>query len=233
MKFQLEIIPVYDAWKENSGCPLCSLMSRMEKKHVEYFLGNSVMNPETRVEVNKTGFCPKHFSMLPEAGHPHHLGLICHTHIQQRKKEIEKKLSALKRNTSVKTVSDFNKFITISTDSCMICDSLKTDIQRYTYTAVILFFREKEFRDLFINSSSLCIRHISDLLVTASEILKKKELKEFINAAADTAVKQMNLLENEILNYTRVFDPQYDGMDLKNNSSAHKKVIEFLSGIKL
>ena len=76
VKYQLETIPVYDAWASDATCPLCTLMDAAEHRHVNYYLGNSVMNPETRVLVNETGFCSRHFPMMREAGYAHHLGLV-------------------------------------------------------------------------------------------------------------------------------------------------------------
>ena len=91
MKYQLETIPVWDAFRADSECPFCLLRNKAEQRYLDYYLGNSAMNPETRVELNRTGFCPEHFSMLLKKRSPQHLGLITHTHLQDWREDLEKR----------------------------------------------------------------------------------------------------------------------------------------------
>ena len=64
MKVVLETIPLWDALREDSECPLCSLMKKAEEDSVSYYLSSAIMTPEVRVETNTKGFCPKHFYLL-------------------------------------------------------------------------------------------------------------------------------------------------------------------------
>ena len=61
MKEVLETIPVWDALKEDTECPICSLMKKAEEDALKYYLGPAVMVPEIRVEINKKGYCNKHW----------------------------------------------------------------------------------------------------------------------------------------------------------------------------
>ena len=67
MKYHLDTIPVWDAYHEESECPFCILKDNSEKAYVDSFLGGSVMEPDTRIEVNDTGFCPHHNELLYQA----------------------------------------------------------------------------------------------------------------------------------------------------------------------
>jgi hypothetical protein len=64
MKYKLETIPVWDALKEDSECLLCFLEEKIEDYYLNYYLGSSVMNRETRVKLNQKGFCSDHFRGL-------------------------------------------------------------------------------------------------------------------------------------------------------------------------
>ena len=87
MKYELETIPIWDTYTENSECPLCFLKEKAEKKYLDFFLGNSVMVPEMRVQVNAAGFCPAHYtSLFSSRKNRHGLGLISHTHLVEQKK---------------------------------------------------------------------------------------------------------------------------------------------------
>ncbi|MCK5735184.1 MAG: hypothetical protein KAH21_01850, partial [Spirochaetaceae bacterium] len=185
MKYQLETIPVHDAWASGTPCPLCSLMEEAEKRHVEYYLGNSVMNPETRVMVNDTGFCPHHFPLMREAGHAHHLGLLAHTHLQQLRRKMTGKLKKLSQGASIKTAGAFSSAVRSQSGECLICRSMERDLKRYSFTAVKLYIEEKDFRDLFTASRGPCLIHGADLADMAGEVLKKKDMQFFLGALAE------------------------------------------------
>ncbi len=102
MKYELETIPVWDAFKEGCECPICILFNKAQETYVKFFLGNSVMVPEMRVEVNKTGFCPDHFQMLLQKRSPHYLGLMTHTHLKEYRELLEKKFNKLRSTADKK-----------------------------------------------------------------------------------------------------------------------------------
>ena len=71
----IDTMPVWDAYKSDAECPLCELKKRAETASISYFLGESVMEPSQRIEVNQKGFCAQHFKQLYDAGN--RLGLGC------------------------------------------------------------------------------------------------------------------------------------------------------------
>ena len=64
MRVQLDTIAVWDAIKSGGECFLCSLKKQAETRSVKFYLGPSVMNPETRVKVNQSWFCHDHVQQL-------------------------------------------------------------------------------------------------------------------------------------------------------------------------
>lgn len=230
MKYQLETIPVHDAWSSVTPCPICSLMENAETRHVEYYLGNSVMNPETRLVVNDTGFCARHFPMMREAGHAHHLGLIAHTHLQAVQKKINGNLKALSRNPSSKSAAAFSASVRKQTGDCLICRSLERDLKRYSYTAVMMFGESEEFRNLFHKSDGPCLLHAADLADMAAEILKKNQLKSFLAELATHLGAGLKTLEAEVLRFTQKFDSQNDGIEWGRARDAHARTVQALTG---
>ncbi len=230
MKYQLETIPVHDAWASDTPCPLCSLMDDAENRHVEYYLGNSVMNPETRVLVNDKGFCPRHFPMMREAGHAHHLGLIAHTHLQQIRRTMAGKIKNLSRGASAKTAAAFSSAVRSQSGECLICRSQERDLKRYSYTAIKLFIEEEEFRSLFNASRGPCLIHAADLIDMAVEVLKKKDMQLFLVTLGKHLEKSLNELEADILRFTQKFDSQNDAVDWESSRDAHARAVQTLSG---
>ena len=205
-------------------------MEEAEKRHVEYYLGNSVMNPETRVLVNETGFCPQHFLMLREAGHAHHLGLITHTHLQQVRRNMTGALKNLSKQASVKSAAAFASKIRSQSQECLICQSMEQDLKRYSYTAVRLFMDEREFRNLFMESRGPCLLHAADLVEIASEVLKKKEMKIFFAELGTHLEELLEEMEADVLKFTQKFDSQNDNMEWGNSRDAHARAVQTLSG---
>ena len=57
-------IPVNDAYTTECDCPICVLKKKSEEDYINYYLGPSLMEPDTRMITNRTGFCPDHMGML-------------------------------------------------------------------------------------------------------------------------------------------------------------------------
>lgn len=230
MKYQLETIPVTDAWNSDAPCPFCSLMDAAEKRHVEYYLGNSVMNPETRVLVNKTGFCCRHFPMMREAGHAHHLGLVAHTRLQTVRDKLSGGLHALAKSGTAKSAKSFAKDVHGILEDCLICKSLKRDEERYAYTVVILYGKEPEFRRLFEEGRGPCLPHAAVLADMAAETLNKKEARDFLIALANHMEAALGELEADVLKFTQKFDARNDSLEWGNARDAHARTVQMLSG---
>ena len=89
------MIPVNDAYNESCGCPICRLRDKAETNYLEYYLGPSLMEPDTRKITNKTGFCPVHMGKLNQAvTNRLGLGLVMHTHLKDFHEELDPKLKA-------------------------------------------------------------------------------------------------------------------------------------------
>lgn len=70
MKYTLDTLPVLDAYRENSECPLCRLRIACEDQYVDSMLGAAYMEPDCRVKTNEVGFCPRHFQLMFERAQP-------------------------------------------------------------------------------------------------------------------------------------------------------------------
>jgi hypothetical protein len=230
VKYQLETIPVTDAWASDSPCPFCALMDAAEKRHVEYYLGNSVMNPETRVLVNDTGFCSRHFPMMREAGHAHHLGLVAHTHLQAVRGKIADRLKAMGGAGGTKAAKAFAEEVRRIVDDCLICRSLERDSDRYAYTAAVLYGRESEFQRLFDEGRGPCLPHAAALADMAAKALGRKEARDFLTALSSHLDAKLGELEEDVLLFTRKFDSQNDGLDWGSSRDAHARTVQALSG---
>lgn len=240
MKYELETIPIWDTYEEDHECPLCILEQKAEQGYIDFYLGSSVMNPETRVEVNKKGFCPGHFSRLfASRKNRHGLGLISHTHMKARAASlegIEKRLiarSRFGRGESLKKMAiDYSRLLASGNTSCMICDRLDYTLKRYTFTILYLWKKDDQgFRRKYSESKGFCTCHLPGILAMAPEVLSGSTYADWIKATVENQQKSMERLEKEIFWYTQKFDYQNNDKPWGTSKDALNRVIQKLTGI--
>lgn len=244
MKYKLETIPVWDAFKDDAECPICYLAEKAEERYLKFYLGSSVMNPETRVEVNKTGFCPHHYSGLLQMRSNHALGLITHTHLEKRLELLQSHLNTLKSEASKvsgKTallkpkkfstaINNLEKHLTDFEEKCMICTRIDYTIERYTFTIIHLWKTDGEFREFFRKSRGFCFHHLPALLKMAEEILNPGKLGEFVEELIPIIEKNNDRLEGEILWFTQKFDSKNFEKPWGTSEDAHYRTVQKLTG---
>ncbi|QEN03573.1 hypothetical protein EW093_02285 [Thiospirochaeta perfilievii] len=245
MKYELETIPVWDAFKKECECPICILKDKAQETYLKFFLGNSVMVPEMRVNVNKTGFCPDHFSLLLQKRSPHYLGLMTHTHFKEYREKLNKKFSqinklAVNASSKIKTplkdkkliesLKDLESFVNESDKKCLICDKIDYTMKRYIFTTVYLWKKNSEFRNYFKESKGFCLEHQNLISNMAAEYLNGVELGEFIKELLEVQDRNLKRLEEEILYFTQKFSQENDDKPWNGTKDAHYRLIQKITG---
>ena len=188
IKYELETIPVWDAYRAGSECPLCLLLRRAEAEFVRFYVGHSVMVPEMRVQVNDAGFCRVHFPMLLDGGNRLGLALITHTHLGELRGKLERHLPAGKSGGALKKeLARLAALVEEQLDRCLICDRLHDRLLRYAYTIVHLWRTDADFHAEFLASKGFCLDHLKGTLAMARDTLPGARLAAFV---ADTAEVQ-------------------------------------------
>ena len=97
MRQHIDTAPIWEVYKQDCECPLCLLQAKVESANVNYFLGESVMEPDQRIEVNQKGFCPRHFKQLYDAGNRLGLGLMTHTYMKETIRSLKNHADQIKQ----------------------------------------------------------------------------------------------------------------------------------------
>ena len=136
MRYHLDTIPVWDAFKQDEYCPFCSLFRKREVIHVDRTLGGAVMEPDTRIRVNEQGFCPEHhrqlYALQNRLGH----ALIMESHLKVLTEKAEKILASGGSKGGFFRKDDkpgASQQLRQLTSSCIICDSIRNDIAQYAF----------------------------------------------------------------------------------------------------
>ncbi|MCK4542844.1 MAG: hypothetical protein KAU17_11475 [Spirochaetales bacterium] len=242
MKYELDTIPVWDTYKADPECPLCELEQRAEQKYIDFFLGNSVMVPEIRVEVNATGFCPHHYTALMNARQNRHgLGLITHTHLLEQNQDLVGRFKKLqetgaerghrgKKGSLEKQANSLMEKLTTLENSCMICTRINYTLSRYAFTILYLWKKDQEFAETYSGSRGFCIHHLSIIMRMAKEKLPEKHYRSWLTQTMTLEMERFSILEKELLWFTQKFDHQNDDKPWGTSLDALHRVIQKLTG---
>ncbi len=240
MRYQLDTIPVWDAYKEKGGheCPLCVLRAENESMYLESFLGASVMEPATRVEVNAKGFCARHFAQMLPRNNRLGLALITHTHLKDVMSDVQKALRDGERSTSAGrglfrrggNGDSSGSRLRARLESCVVCERLDATLRRYAYTLIHLWKTDAEFRQAFAESKGLCLPDMALLMEMVDEELSGKQRQDFY--AALEAVQEVNLarIERELEWFTLKFDYRNQDKPWGSSADAPERAIGKLRG---
>lgn len=247
MQYHIDTIPVWDAVKLGGECPLCALKRRNELTDIQRFLGASVMEPDTRIRVNQKGFCGHHLKLLFAEKNRLGLALMLHTHMKETEKAVESILSKAKEAGKQTNGMMFKRMfkgngsapsplkaaaaaLSGTESSCVICESIIEHMNRYVYTMLYLWERDKDFRKAFSQSKGVCIPHGALLLSMAEESLPSGELASFVDTLSGLITSNLKRIEQELEWFTLKFDYRNQEKPWGNSRDAVERTITKLRG---
>lgn len=241
MRYHIDTIPVWDALKLDSECPLCALRRQIERGEVERFLGGSVMEPDVRVQVNAKGFCQRHHVLLYAQQNRLGHALMTHTHMRETRQKANQLLSAAvnecregKGGSAFKRVlgKGGSDALTAAADAleqltstCILCDSIDSNMNRYAFTLLHLYTHDAEFRRAFEGGMGLCLRDAALLLRMAAEHLHGQQQGDFAETVRCLTETNLQRVEDDLEWFTLKFDYRNADKPWKNSRDALERAI--------
>lgn len=234
MRYHIDTIPVWDALKLNKGCLLCALREKTEETLVGRCLGASLMEPASRIRANEKGFCQKHQDMLFKQENKLGHALLMQSHLEQVNKKLEnefdKALNKKKKSMFFKaqspSESSFGKFL----DSCLVCEDLDSNMQRYCYSLLHLYKTDSNFKKEFLLSKGLCLPDLRLVIDMAEKQYNDKLYRQLIKDLKQQTLSQLKQIKEDIDWFTQKFDYRNQNAPWKNSKDALERCINFLSG---
>lgn len=247
MRYHIDTIPVWDAMKLDGECLLCSLHRRTELGEAERYLGASVMEPDTRIQVNDQGFCRAHHAMLFTMSNRLGHALMLESHNNVTRERMTGQFDRLRKaakayanaplgrltRAGAAAQRDLDAAVQEMTDmgcSCIMCRSIEENMDRYLHTFFHLFQNDTEFRRRFAQSKGVCLPHAADLIRVAQKELKAKELCEFVDLLADMEAKNFERMQEDISWFIKKFDYRFVNEPWKNSADAVPRTVNKLRG---
>ena len=233
MKYHIDTIPVWDALNKDTECLLCSIRKDLEDKYVQFYLGDSVMQPDVRQKINKIGFCGAHYEMMYKESKKLPLGLACYTRIEHIREDLEKhfdiilnKEKGLKNSGVLKTAHHIKSI----SSGCAVCENIEENMNRYFYTFIHLWNTDEEFREAFLESKGLCINHFSEIMLFSPDVLGDKKSLQLAKDLTKVQKKNLHRLSEEVKMFNDKFDHKNAGKPWGSEKDAIPRVINKLAG---
>ena len=246
MRYHIDTIPIWDAFKSGCECPLCAIYEKCEADFVQSSLGGSVMEPDTRIEVNKYGFCNDHLTMLYNLQNRLGLALMMHSHIREIMAEFDKNTDSLlkqvesdmskgfleraagnvtKKAPHIKQADAMADQIVEGVQTCFICRRLSVAMERYVETVIAMWENETEFQKAFSASKGFCLEHCAELLRCGANHLNGKKREAFLTELTRLERENLQRIEGELEWFTLKFDYRNAQKDWGNSRDALERTL--------
>lgn len=229
MKYELETIPVWDGVKSGCECFLCELMKQAEDHSIGFYLGSSVMNPETRVRVNDYGFCPEHFTKLAEAGKPQALALMCDTYLAKSREKLAGSFADITKAKPGRklesAIQGFASSLEARESGCLICTQMKGRLDRYCFTTAYLWNQDQEFRQALAESKGFCLHHLEALLKMSGEALDAEARARFCKAMIELTERNLDRIAADVLWMTQKYKSENMDKPWNGCEDAQKRAV--------
>jgi hypothetical protein len=215
-------IPINEVLEPHTGCPVCLMRDMLESRTVAYIMGDAMMEPDVRIETNKTGFCERHFAQMKNQKNRLSLALMLQTHLAQLDGDYFKGKPYAKKDPRIEKIKH-------TLDDCFVCNAVDRGMLRLTQTLCEMS-ADPAGQKLIAEQEMICLPHFQYLTDTAPRFLSKKNLDNFLSLITDLTKKQIELLYNDVSHFCSMYDYRNSGKDADwgNSRDSIERAIKFL-----
>lgn len=240
-KEKLYTIPLNDAVNANDECPFCFIERKIEQDLMDFVLGSgsSYMEADIRDMTDRAGFCRTHFKKMFDYGNTLGNAWILKTHYMRTIDEMKKQFGSyspvkmsfkdkLKRQTE--RTNPVGIWLEKREKSCYICNHFEADYERYLDTFMIMYDKDRDFKQRILDSKGFCLSHFGDLCEYAEVHMKDSDKKEFFNAMFKLMESNVERISDDVSWMVEKFDYKNKDADWKNSKDAIQRGMQKLKG---
>lgn len=235
MKEKLYTIELTDALKSGDECPFCYLERKLEQAAIEFVLGSSYMESDTREKTDVQGFCGHHTKMMFDYGNALGNAWILKSRLEHLRKGLKKEMDGFApEKTSM--LSKWKKkdgegttvghWIREEESHCYVCDRVKDTYDRVLDTFVHQIRHDPEFLKLVQASQGYCIHHFADLVDVCEEKLDSKQKEVWFPILFGQMEKELERVQEDINWLIEKYDYLNKDKDWKNSKDALQRTMQ-------
>jgi hypothetical protein len=205
-------------------CFLCALEDEIERKYIDAYLSELVMDAKARERlVEGGGFCNHHFYRMlaiatrPESSDGHGIALIAQSIIEKTVQDLQKRRK-------------HDKEAFRQTIECPTCTHIANMMEIYDRKIVeLLCSRNEKFLKLFKSSKGLFIPHFALLLKMIKDTMGSQS-QEIIKTIIDVEEKNFSQLKSEFSEYIRRQSYEFSDKDRKAVEDVLLRSVQKIAG---
>ncbi len=219
MAYHIDTGLIKDKFKTDCECPLCEIQSIVEEQFLHEFLNDAVMEENTRLKVNRLGFCAEHFEKLFARQNKLSLAL----QIQTRTNTVKSAITEVKNyRQALKQAKELERL----SSTCIICDLTEESMIKYYKTIAQMYLRENNFYKTILSTKGFCIKHYAELLKYSKYAGVAN--KEYLSLLSAHQKRHLDRLQNELKEFCDKHDYRNALKPLGNSETSLPRM-----GIKL
>ncbi len=227
MKEVIYTIPINDAYDVKCGCPVCRLEKQLETESLEYIMGAAMMEPDVRIETNKSGFCLHHLSIMLSMKNRLSLTLMLQSYLTEL---LDEGIIPECSHLSKKAFGAISNKLCRSSSGCFVCERVEEKLALYARNIVYLWESTPEFREKTRAQEFFCPKHLALLTKTAQELISKRNYSAFCNDHFAASRKILEGLSDEVDKFCNSYNYKFRDIPLGDAKLAAEHTIEFLKG---
>lgn len=213
MNYHIGTMLIDENFDDSHECPVCRIKRTVDRRLTEQYLGEGVMEDDTRAEVNALGFCVHHFNLLYSM--PSKLGLAL-----QASTRLASVVGDFAIETNPKRAKKNADKILEKQKTCVVCKYLDSHLVRYYKTIAEVYASREEFRKRIEVCHGFCAEHYAQLLRYSSYASIKT--KDYLAALGRAQQKRLSELSENLVKFCNRHDYRNARQPLGNEKAALK-----------
>ncbi len=238
MKEKLYTIELHDALLSGDECPFCYLERDLEQKAIEFVLGSSYMESDTRDQTDRQGFCRHHMKMMYDYGNSLGNAWILKSRMKHMREGLKKEMadfkaepaSVLDKWKKKEAGTSVGNWIRGEESHCYVCRRVDETYRRVIDTFLYQVKHEKEFMELVKQSKGFCIHHFADLVDACAAGLGKKEQELVFPVLFAQMNRELDRIQGDIDWLIEKYDYRNKDEDWKNSRDAVQRTMQKIVG---
>ncbi|NLZ43396.1 MAG: ABC transporter substrate-binding protein [Clostridia bacterium] len=247
MQETIYTLALYDAFREESECPLCLIEEKREEEALDYLLHEALMDDRTRGETNREGFCRCHFELMyRKRAYRLQLALLLDTHLAAENARLKKLAAGVAGRGRARLASFFSwgrdkkkanpeepllQELRYQEKSCYICRRIHTVMEEHIKVMFYLWEKEREFATVFAEKKGFCQKHFRQLLERAAQYLSPRQRQVFITRITEKQLANLERIQSEVHRFTEKMSYHNEDLPWDNARDALIRGIKKLAGI--